>query len=112
MPAFSFLTSQGWATGWRPYVGWVAGTALAAAYIPKALVMAAVWTYQCWHLLGRWAGQGDVPTLPPYPDLGITDLMTLLGTLLGMAGLRTVDKLNNVAADTTKGNSSVDSTQP
>jgi hypothetical protein len=79
--------------GWRPYIGWVAGTALGMVYMPKALVLTGIWTYQAITLVSHWQGIGPLPTLPPYPDLGVTDLIGLLGTLLGMGTLRTIDKI-------------------
>lgn len=85
-------------SGWRPYVGWVAGTALAMAYIPKALVLTVIWTYQAYVLVAAWHGVGALPLLPAYPDLGVTDLLGLLGTLLGFGGLRALEKINGVAA--------------
>jgi hypothetical protein len=87
-----------WTSGWRPYVGWVCGTALAACYIPKALVMTGIWVYQCIVIMSHWSGLGAVPVLPLYPDLGVTDLIGLLMSLLGMAGLRSLDKKNGVAS--------------
>ena len=81
-----------WVAGWRPYVGWVAGTALGMAYIPKAVVLTGIWTYQAVVLIQGWKTGTSPPTLPAYPDLGVTDLLGLLGSLLGFGVLRTVDK--------------------
>jgi hypothetical protein len=78
--------------GWRPWAGWVAGTALGMVYIPKAIVMTAIWTYQCVLIVNLWTGVGPPPELPSYPDLGVTDLIGLLLALLGMAGIRSMDK--------------------
>jgi hypothetical protein len=78
--------------GWRPAVGWVATTALAVAYIPKALVLTGMWTYQAWSILNAWKAGQPIPPLPAYPDLGITDLIGLLGAILGIGGLRSLDK--------------------
>jgi hypothetical protein len=85
-------------SGWRPFVGWVCGSALACCYIPKALVMTGIWVYQCTIIMGHWNGLGATPILPLYPDLGVTDLIGLLMSLLGMAGLRSLDKKNSVAS--------------
>lgn len=79
--------------GWRPYIGWIAGTALGMVYMPKALVMTIVWTYEAFRIVSHWNGEASIPALPPYPDLGVTDLIGLLGTLLGMGTLRTIDKI-------------------
>jgi hypothetical protein len=83
--------------GWRPYIGWVCGTALAAVYIPKALVMTGLWVYAAIVVVAGWNGAGFPPQLPPFPDLGIADLMALTTTLLGMAVLRTKETLEGKA---------------
>lgn len=87
-----------WTSGWRPYIGWVCGTALACCYIPKALVMTGIWVYQCIILMSNWSGVGIPPTLPLYPDLGVTDLIGLLTSMLGMGVLRSLDKKAGVAS--------------
>lgn len=84
-------SSSMFVAGWRPAVGWVCATALGMVYIPKALVMTGIWTYQALAVID---GGG---TLPPYPDLGVTDLLGLLGALLGFGGLRTAEKFKDVA---------------
>jgi len=78
--------------GWRPYAGWVAATALGMVYIPKAAVMTAIWSYQCWVVLRGWQPPAAAPQIPLFPDLGVTDLIGLLMALLGMAGIRSFDK--------------------
>lgn len=87
-----------WVSGWRPAVGWVCAAALAMAYIPKATVLTGIWTYQCVLILSHWTGIGVPPVLPQYPDLGITDLIGLLMSMLGLGGMRMVEKLNGVAS--------------
>lgn len=74
--------------GWRPAVGWVCAVALGLIYIPKAVVMAALWAYAAMRLVAAWNGVGTPPALPAYPDMGVADLIGLLFALLGMAGLR------------------------
>lgn len=73
--------------GWRPAIGWVCATALAVYYIPRFLVGTLVWAVAAW-------GQ---PTLPPMPEMGIGDILGLVGSLLGMSWLRTVEKKAGVA---------------
>lgn len=80
-------------SGWRPFVGWVCGGSLALVYIPKAIFLSVLWAYQAWTLV-----HSGSMVLPPYPDLGVTDLIGLLGALLGMATLRTVDKARGTAS--------------
>lgn len=78
--------------GWRPAAGWVCAIGLAMAYIPKAMILSAIWTYQAIVIVHLWSGVGVPPVLPEFPDLGVTDLIGLLGSLLGLGVLRYADK--------------------
>lgn len=85
--------------GWRPAVGWVGATSLALAYIPKAIVLTAIWTYQCILLLKALpevvtAKEVANLVLPAFPDLGIMDILGLLGSMLGIGAMRSYDKKN------------------
>ena len=74
-------------SGWRPAIGWVGAVALFTYYVPYTLVATYIWAaqvYQSHQLVAR-------------PDLGITDLLGLLGTLLGFGVLRSHDKLQGTA---------------
>lgn len=64
--------------GWRPFVGWVCGVALAYHFVLAPLVVFII------PLLGY-----DLPELPKF-DMG--SLMTVLMGMLGLGGLRTVEK--------------------
>lgn len=82
-----------WQFGWRPAIGWVCVAVLAMAYLPKAIALTAFWSYQCYLLFAH--PEVKLPALPPFPDLGLTDVFGILGTLLGagwMAKLRTDEK--------------------
>lgn len=68
-------------SGWRPFIGWVCGFALVYSFIGQPLLSWASLTY-------HWA-------IPPALDL--STLLTLLGGMLGLSGMRTAEKLNNVA---------------
>jgi hypothetical protein len=70
-------------SGWRPFVGWVCGGACAWNWIGLPIAKA----------LAIIAGQ----TLAIAPA-NLTEMMPLLMGLLGMGTLRTVEKLNGVAA--------------
>lgn len=83
--------------GWRPFIGWISGVSLGLIYIPKALVMTGVWTYQALVIVSSWEGIGHPPTMPDYPDLGVSDLIGLLMAMLGIASLRTAEKFNGSA---------------
>lgn len=69
--------------GWRPFIGWVCGAALVFHYIARPLLP---WLLD---ITGHPAA-----TIPPL-DMG--DLITILLGMLGLGGLRTVEKMNKVA---------------
>lgn len=85
--------------GWRPYIGWICGTALGLIYIPQAIVKAALWTYQAFVMVSAWDGSGVAPALPAYPEMGVADLVTLLLALLGMSTLRHRETMHGVARE-------------
>ena len=59
--------------GWRPFIGWVCGVGLSFPFVINPLF--------------QWL------TGQPGPDLPISALMSLVTALLGLGGLRTVEKL-------------------
>lgn len=71
-----------WVAGWRPFIGWTCGGALFSQYILRPWV--------------QWAA---VVMGHPIPDLpGIDgELWQLLGGMLGLGALRTVEKIKGVA---------------
>jgi len=69
--------------GWRPFVGWTCGVALAYHFIIAPLVLFAT----------AYAGV-EIPTLPEF-DMG--SLLTVLMGMLGLGGLRTFEKFKGVA---------------
>jgi len=69
--------------GWRPFIGWVCGTALAYNFIIRDLI--------AWLLLNF----ADTISLPP--ALQMEHLMTVLMGMLGLGTLRTFEKINNKA---------------
>jgi hypothetical protein len=69
-------------SGWRPAVGWVSVIGV------------------CWNVIGQpffaWvSGMVEIP-VPPQADIEL--LLFLLGTLLGVSGLRTAEKIKGVAS--------------
>lgn len=69
-------------SGWRPAVGWMCVAGLGYTFIGWPL---ATWASGIWHF-----------AVPPNLDMGT--LITLLGGMLGLGGLRTYEKTLGVAA--------------
>ncbi len=69
--------------GWRPFIGWVCGSALAFQFVVSPI--------------GQWAFGIVGHPVPPPPSLDEM-LWQLMFGMLGMGALRTVEKLNGVAA--------------
>jgi Protein of unknown function (DUF3154). len=67
-----------WVSGWRPFIGWVCGVALAYHFVLAPLI-----------LFGVAVSGLQIPTLPEF-DMG--SLMTVLMGMLGLGGLRTFEK--------------------
>ncbi len=67
-------------SGWRPFVGWVCGSALAWQFVVQPFMA----FFIAWY---KWQ-------LPPLPTLDTGSLMALLMGMLGLGGMRTYEKLN------------------
>jgi hypothetical protein len=67
-----------WVAGWRPFIGWVCGVALAWHFVLAPVVL----------FVAAWA---DVQ-LPTLPAFDMDSLMTVLLGMLGLGGLRTFEK--------------------
>ncbi|MFC3051666.1 3TM-type holin [Kordiimonas pumila] len=72
--------------GWRPFIGWVCGFAL------------------MWHFMGAdifsWLRLAFFPDMPAPPALSGTEtLVTVLMSMLGLGGLRTIEKLKGVSRE-------------
>lgn len=68
------LHSSLFVAGWRPFIGWICGAALLYNYIAMPFI---VWVVKCFY-----------PEAPGIPELNMTELLVLLGGMLGVAGLR------------------------
>lgn len=68
--------------GWRPFIGWVCGSALAYHFILRDLIIV---IFQL--------------NKDKVPELEIGQLLTVLGGLLGLGTLRTVEKFKGVQSD-------------
>lgn len=73
--------------GWRPGVGWVCVLSLGIYYIPQFLIAQYVWISMYLASCGTEIGC----TIQAFP-VEITGLMELMIAMLGLAGLRTVEK--------------------
>lgn len=69
-------------SGWRPFVGWICACAIGFKYIGGPVLV----------MLAAWFGHAI-----ELPDVGAEDLMVLLGGMLGLGTLRTVEKVKKVA---------------
>lgn len=69
--------------GWRPFIGWVCGSALAYSFIARDLL---AWGLQIW-----------APETEPPPELAMEHLITVMVSLLGLGGLRSMEKLRGRA---------------
>lgn len=77
-----------WNSGWRPYIGWVIGTSMAVYYIPQSFMATVVWVIAIQQ--AKWV-------LVPYPNtFDMTELLTLLGSILGLGGLKAFEKIKGV----------------
>lgn len=74
--------AQLFVSGWRPFIGWVCGLALAYQYLLRPL---ATW--------GAAAFGHNLPSMPGLDD----NLWQLMMGMLGMGGLRTYEKTKGVA---------------
>ena len=72
--------------GWRPMIGWVCGVSLALFYIPQFAMATYLWS--------KIVLKGGV--LVPYP-VTADGVMELVLALLGMAAIRTTEKLTGKA---------------
>lgn len=77
---------------WRPATGWVGVIALFMATVPKAVVITVAWCIQV-HFTFQQAAAGTVPQLPAFPDLGVSDAIAILCALLGIGGMRTLERV-------------------
>ena len=69
-------------SGWRPFIGWVCGAAFAYHFVGQPVIMFVLAYF-------------GLPA-PDLPEFDMMSLMTVLGGLLGLGGLRTFEKYKGV----------------
>ena len=82
-----------WVAGWRPAIGWVLALSLALYYLPQFAVASYMWVYMFIQSCSAETGC----TVASYPIDNIAGLLELVLGMLGLAGLRTVEKLSGRA---------------
>lgn len=84
--------------GWRPFIGWVCGFALAYAFIFQPIIE---WVVAIYGLtMDIDDGAGGIVTIPlETPKLNVDTLYQLVLAMLGMATLRTYEKQNQVSRE-------------
>jgi hypothetical protein len=70
-------------SGWRPFIGWVCGSALAYQFILRDFLA---------YSMRLFGSSAELP-----PSLDISQLISILLAMLGMAGYRTFEKLKDKA---------------
>lgn len=76
--------------GWRPAIGWIGASAMAYQFLLYPIAMW-IWVYL--------QGIGWIPKeLAPPPVLEADTLWVILSGMLGIAGLRSVEKVKGVAS--------------
>jgi|TARA_R110000796_G_scaffold82281_1_gene180628 hypothetical protein len=68
--------------GWRPFIGWVCGAAMAWHFVAAPLII-----FVC-----AWYGL----TIPTLPVFDMQSLMTVLMGLLGLGSMRTFEKMKGL----------------
>lgn len=76
-------------SGWRPFIGWVCGSAFAYNYIIYHFIASAMFYY------GQFSG--TVIDLSGLPKLDMAEMIPVLMGMLGLGGLRTYEKREGIA---------------
>jgi len=73
-------------SGWRPFVGWVCGFALAYNFILYPMM--------------KFAATMLMDESPDFPELSIGELLAVLSGMLGFGTMRTTEKIKGVSRET------------
>tara|TARA_R100000935_G_C2830601_1_gene164801 strand:- start:1483 stop:1878 length:396 start_codon:yes stop_codon:yes gene_type:complete len=71
-----------WIAGWRPFIGWVCGIAMAWHFVGVPFIT----------FIAAWTGA----VIPPLPVFDMSSLMTVLMGLLGLGSMRTFEKMKGL----------------
>jgi len=82
-------------SGWRPAVGWVCVLGLGYTFLLKPLLP--------WIIAVGGLIVGKASIVPALPPVDIGELIILLGGMLGLGAMRSVDKFNSLPKTTTGG---------
>ena len=82
-------SSSVFVSGWRPYIGWVAGASLTYQFVLYPFM---VWVWRLAQVLGHLPAEAAPP-----PMLDTDALWVILSGLLGIAGMRSFEKTKGVA---------------
>ena len=74
-------------SGWRPAVGWTCAAAFAYSYVLLPFAQFLVFTFGTSEMVGQ---------LKLAPKLELSEMLPVLFGMLGLGGLRTVEKVKNV----------------
>lgn len=84
-------SSTSWfVAGWRPFVGWVCGAALAYTYIVLPFLQFFVYS---------WGAVDTINKFSRLPKLDLTDLLPILLGMLGLGIMRTYEKSKDAEAN-------------
>lgn len=74
-------SSDGFTRNWRPFIGWTCGVAFACKFVGGPLVF----------VISQWAGHPII-----LPSFDFTEMSTILLGMLGLSGMRTVEKVKGI----------------
>lgn len=80
--------------GWRPWIGWVGGVAMAYQFVLYPLLL---WVWALWGPV-----HGDGTPIEPPPVINTDALWTVITGMLGIGAMRSFDKSKGIATDSIK----------
>ena len=83
-------SSSRFISGWRPFLGWTCGFAYAYSYVVMPFLEFFVFL---------WGSSETVAQIKQLPKLDLAAMLPLLAGMLGIAGMRTVEKVKGAEAN-------------